>query len=177
MTIIVILSTTNHQLSVFCLNALRWLQAEDFDETQVLYRGKYMEKQAEYQISSSVHEEILEIVVTGEEVSSNSERMKNDIDNVIIKNNLKNVIIDVRVLKGRLGVTDTYQRVRNYHPDIRKFNVAIVDLPENAEYQNFHETTSQNAGLRFKWFTDMDTARDWLKNKQKSDKKNQFSLP
>jgi hypothetical protein len=174
---VVIFSTTNHQLSVFSLNLLPWLQAEDLNDNQVLSRGNYMEKQEEYQISSSVHEEILEIVVTGIETSSNSERMKNDIDNVIIKNNVKNVITDVRALKGRLGVTDTYQRVRSYHLDIRKFNLTVVDLFENAEYQNFHEATSQNAGLRFKWFTDMDAARDWLKNKQKSDKKNQFHLP
>ena len=93
------------------------------------------------------------------------------------KNNVKNVITDVRALQGRLGIIDTYQRVRSYHPDICKYNLTIVDLPENAEYQNFHEATAQNAGLHFKWFADMDADRDWLKNKHKSDKKNQFCLP
>ncbi|HOG89955.1 MAG TPA: hypothetical protein PLV50_05435 [Smithella sp.] len=129
-----------------------------------MYRGQSMEKQEEHHLSSSVNEGILEIVATGVETIGNAERMKNDIDTIIIKSNIRNVIVDVRALKGRLGIMDTYQRVRSYHPEIRKFNLAVVDLPEHAEYQNFHEATSLNAGLRFKWFDDMDKARAWLKS-------------
>ncbi len=121
-----------------------------------------MEKKAEYQISSSIHQDILEIVLTGEETAGGSEQMKSDIDGIILKENIKNVIVDVRALKGRLSVIDTYQRVRTYDPDIRKFHLALVDLPENEEYQRFHETTAINAGLRFKYFTDIDKAKAWL---------------
>jgi len=121
-----------------------------------------MEKKAEYQISSSIHQDILEIVLTGEETAGGSEQMKSDIDGIILKHNIKNVVIDVRALKGRLSVIDTYQRVRTYDPDIRKFHLALVDLPENEEYQRFHETTAINAGLRFKYFTDIDKAKAWL---------------
>jgi hypothetical protein len=49
-------------------------------------------------------------------------------------------------------------------------NSAIVDLPENADYQSFQEKTSINAGLSYKWFTDIDAARTWLKNKTRQDK-------
>ena len=121
-----------------------------------------MEKKAEYQISSSIHQDILEIVLTGEETAGGSEQMKSDIDGIILKENIKNVIVDVRALKGRLSVIDTYQRVRTYDPDIRKFHLALVDLPENEEYQRFHETTAINAGLRFKFFTDIEKAKAWL---------------
>ena len=121
-----------------------------------------MEKKAEYQISSSIHQDILELVLTGEETAGGSEQMKSDIDGIILKHNIKNVVIDVRALKGRLSVIDTYQRVRTYDPDIRKFHLALVDLPENEEYQRFHETTAINAGLRFKYFTDIDKAKAWL---------------
>ena len=121
-----------------------------------------MEKKAEYQISSSIHQDILELVLTGEETAGGSEQMKSDIDGIILKENIKNVIVDVRALKGRLSVIDTYQRVRTYDPDIRKFHLALVDLPENEEYQRFHETTAINAGLRFKYFTDIDKAKAWL---------------
>jgi hypothetical protein len=136
-----------------------------------------MENKAKYQISSSVNNGILEIVLTGEESERTSENMKNDIDNVIIKNNVKYVMIDVRVLKGRLGISETYMRVRNYHTNIHKFHITIVDLPENAHYQEFHETTAQNAGRSYKCFTDMDAARDWLKNKQEEEKNSKFKLP
>ena len=121
-----------------------------------------MEKKAEYQISSSIHQDILELVLTGEETAGSSGQMKSDIDNLILKHNIRNVIVDVRALKGRLSVIDTYQRVRTYDPDIRKFHLALVDLPENEEYQRFHETTAINAGLRFKYFTDIDKAKAWL---------------
>ena len=121
-----------------------------------------MEKKAEYQISSSIHQDILELVLTGEETAGSSGQMKSDIDSLILKQNIKNVIVDVRALKGRLSVIDTYQRVRTYDPDIRKFHLALVDLPENEEYQKFHETTAINAGLRFKYFTDIDKAKAWL---------------
>lgn len=122
-----------------------------------------MEKKAEYQISSSINQDILEIILTGEETASNSDQMKSDIDDVILKQSIKHVIVDVRALKGRLGVMDTYQRVRSYHPDIHKFNLTLVDLPENEAYQRYHETTAINAGLRFKFFTDIDQARAWLR--------------
>lgn len=121
-----------------------------------------MEKKAEYQISSSIHQDILELVLTGEETAGSSGQMKSDIDNLILKHNIRNVIVDVRALKGRLSVIDTYQRVRTYDPNIRKFHLALVDLPENEEYQKFHETTAINAGLRFKYFTDIEKAKAWL---------------
>jgi len=130
-----------------------------------------MGKKADYQISSSVNNGILEIVLTGEESVNNIEEMKNEIDNIIITNNIKYVITDVRALKGRLGISNTYQRVRRYHPDIHKFKLIIVDLPENADYQRFHETTAVNAGLSLKFFTDIDTAREWLKIEQREEKK------
>lgn len=124
-----------------------------------------MEKNAEYQISTSVKDEMLEIILTGEESQSTFAKMKNEIDSIIIKSTVKNVLIDCRSLKGRLGITKTYERVRSYSPEIYKVHIALVDLPDHADYQNFHETTALNAGMRFKWFTDVDDARTWLKGK------------
>jgi len=124
-----------------------------------------MEDKAEYQISSSVNEGILEIILTGKETQSTFEKMKKEIDNIIITSIVKNVLIDCHALKGRLGITKTYERVRSHPPEIYKVNIALVDLPENADYQKFHETTALNAGMKFKWFTDIASARAWLKNK------------
>lgn len=124
-----------------------------------------MEQHAEYQISSSIKDEMLEIILTGAETQNTFRKMTTDIDNVIIKSSVKNVLIDCRELKGRIGITDTYERVRSYTPPIYKVKIALIDLHENSEYQNFHETTAINAGMRFKWFTDADDARTWLKGK------------
>jgi hypothetical protein len=43
-------------------------------------------------------------------------------------------------------------------------NTAFVDIDENASYNSIHETPSIHAGLSFKCFTDIDTARAWLKS-------------
>ncbi len=55
--------------------------------------------------------------------------------------------------------------IRNYNLDIYNINFAMVDIPENAGFKSFLETTGLNTGMRFKWSTDIDAARTWLKSK------------
>ena len=93
--------------------------------------------------------------------------MANEVISIILENGVENVLTDIRLLKGRLSYFEAYERVRNYPKDRAKVNVAIVDLPENAEHGKFLETTALNAGLSLKWFTDIDAAKDWLKSKQR----------
>ena len=124
-----------------------------------------MEQNAEYQISSSINGTILEITLTGAETQNTYRKMQNEIANIIIKSRLRKVLMDCRDLKERLGITETYERVRSYPPEIYKVRFALVDLTENSGYQNFHETTAINAGMQFKWFTDADDAKTWLMGK------------
>jgi|SRR5664280_2323360 len=128
-----------------------------------------MEKKAEYQISASVNEGLLEIVLIGEVAESAVKNLANEMITIIKGNGIKNVLMDVRAIKGRFGLTKAFNSVRSYPPDILRVNSAVVDLPENADYQSFQETTSINAGLSYKWFTDIDAARTWLKSKQGSE--------
>ena len=125
-----------------------------------------MGKKSEYQISSSVNEGILEIIFTGEVTKSTVEKLAIEGAVIIIENGLKNVLVDIRALKGRLGIMDTYSFVRSPSEKPR-VNCAVADLPENAEYIKFLETTALNAGLSLNCFTDIDAARAWLKSKQK----------
>ena len=119
----------------------------------------------EYQISVFENEGILEIVLTGEATQNNVEKIQEEVIYMIISANASGLLVDVRGIKGLLGYTEAYFRVRNYPSDVPKLPVAIVDLAENADYESFHETTAMNAGLTYKWFTDIDEARAWLKNK------------
>jgi hypothetical protein len=124
-----------------------------------------MEKEAEYQISSSVNDGILEIVITGELADSDHDKMSKEVIAIIKGVNV--VLVDTRLLEGRFGIIETYERVKNYPPYMYKIHIAMIDTLENAKLRSFHETTALNAGLNFKWFTDIDTARDWLKSKQR----------
>jgi hypothetical protein len=124
-----------------------------------------MEKIAEYQISSSVNEDILEITLTGKITKDAIPKLEFEVNDIIKLNNLKNLLVDFRAIKGRFGYIEAYERVRNYPPDRYKVKNAIVDIPEHADLESFQETTANNAGLSWKSFTDIDKARAWLKSK------------
>ncbi|MCE5212059.1 MAG: hypothetical protein LLG40_10935 [Deltaproteobacteria bacterium] len=122
-----------------------------------------MGKDTEYKISTSEKEGILEIVIKGEITKDSIGKLQSEVIEIIKSKNLQNVLADVRKLKGRFGYTEAYFRVRNYPSDIPRVNTACVDLVKHADYQNFHENTTVNAGYSFKWFTNVDDARAWLK--------------
>jgi hypothetical protein len=124
-----------------------------------------MEKKPEYQISSSMNEGVHEIVMKGELIQGEHDRMSLDMITLISSMGANNVLVDIRALRGRLSITETYERVRNYPPHMYKTYVAMVDIPENSDYSSFHETTAANAGMKLRFFTDIDTARTWLKKK------------
>jgi hypothetical protein len=124
-----------------------------------------MKKKAEYQMTSSVNEGILEIIITGKVTSDDTEKIMNKIIAVRKSINTKHELIDIRMLKGRLGISETYDFVRKLPSDRLTMNIAFVDIVEYAEYNLFYQATILNAGLSWKWFTDIDAARAWLKSK------------
>lgn len=123
-----------------------------------------MEKKAEYQISSSVNEGILEIILTGEVIESAAEKITNEVTAIIKGSGVENVLADVRVIKGRF-FTEAFFCAGNYPPEIYKIKVAIVDIPQNANFQSFHEIAAKKSGVSFKYFTNKNAAKDWLKSK------------
>ncbi len=71
-----------------------------------------MKKKAEYQMASSVNEGILEIIITGKVTSDDTEKIMKKIIAVRKSINTKYELIDIRTLKGRLGISETYDFVR-----------------------------------------------------------------
>ena len=122
-----------------------------------------MKKKSEYKISSAGNDKILEINITGEVTKSSMDQLAVETAVIIIESGLKNVLVDVRALKGRLGIMDTYSFVRS-PAEKPKVKGALVDLPQHEEYLKFLETTARNAGLSLKCFIDIDAARAWLKS-------------
>ena len=126
-----------------------------------------MKKKTEYQISSSVSNGILEIVVTGELAKSarDNNMLVNEVVSITKTKSLKTVLVDIRALKGRSGILETYERVRHYPNHMYEIHFAIVDIRENADFQSFHENTAANAGMSLEWFSNINAARAWLKSK------------
>jgi len=124
-----------------------------------------MEKKEKYQISSSVDDEIIEIILTGEFIESAVEELQNKVADIIEAKGSTNVLVDIRTFNGRASIIETYISVRRPLPTILEVNVAVVDRPENAAVISYLETTASNAGRSLKCFTDIDKARTWLKSK------------
>jgi hypothetical protein len=125
-----------------------------------------MEKKKEFQISSSVNEGILEIVITGEVTKNDLKNVDEEMVTLLKTAETRFMLVDLRAMKRCFGTFETYSHVHNTPPEIRRVDAAIVDLEENADHQSFHETAARNAGILLKWFTDIDAARAWLKSKQ-----------
>lgn len=127
-----------------------------------------MDNKPTYNISSSVNEGILELILSGEILENQISTMIKELNATILASGVKYILMDVRAIKGRYGYAGAYERVRSHPAEFYgRIKVAMVDLPENSDYRNFHETTALNAGLKLKWFTETDKARTWLKSKSK----------
>ena len=61
-----------------------------------------------------MNEGILGIVLTGELTNDSIEKIKNEVFDIEKSMNTKNVLIDIRKLKGRIGFTEAYSFVRNF---------------------------------------------------------------
>lgn len=126
-----------------------------------------MENKSKYTIASSEKNGILEIILTGEVDKEGVEALQNEVITLVLSRDSKALLVDVRNLKGRFGYMEAYDRVRNYPAGTPRLYTAIVDVAENADYENFHETTAYNAGFSLKWFTNFEKARAWLQDKMK----------
>lgn len=62
-------------------------------------------------------------------------------------------------LKGRFRYTEVYPRVRKFSSSFHGIDIALVDIPENAVWESFHEKMAIRASVSFKWFTDIDAER------------------
>ncbi len=128
--------------------------------------GAYsMKNTTNYQTSTSLNEGIIEIKITGEVTKASVKNMQNEIFAITKSKTSKAVLIDCRDVKGRFGVVEAYHRVRSYPADRPRMITAVVDTEENRDFQSFHENTATNVGQSMKWFSDIDAARAWLKDR------------
>ncbi|MBN1829275.1 MAG: hypothetical protein JW884_09060 [Deltaproteobacteria bacterium] len=121
-----------------------------------------MEQKREFQLTSTEKLGILEIVISGKVTVKTAGTVQQEVFALLSAMKIKRLIVDVRTLKGRLGLADAYFRVREYPAEAPRVKTAVVDIEENSEFQSFHETAACNVGLLLRWFTDMDDARAWV---------------
>jgi hypothetical protein len=123
-----------------------------------------MANKPKYNISTSMNEKIIEIVITGEATEDCIENLKNEVNIIVKLMTPEKLLADFRALKIPRVLSESFSSLRNY-PPLFHIKTAVVDIPENAYFQSFQETTAINAGLTWEWFTDINAARAWLKGK------------
>lgn len=127
-----------------------------------------MESEAKYQISSFVNDGILEVTLTGILMTRDVEALQMKVTDIVEAAEAKALLVDSRNLDGRtVSLTEMYISARRDFMDKPKLATAVVDRIENEDLLSFMETTAFNAGWNFKWFTDIDAARAWLKGIEK----------
>ena len=125
-----------------------------------------MKENTDYQLSTSVSDGILEIIIKGELTKNTIDRLHAEVITIIRKEKAKAVLCDVRAARGPNDITAAYFRSRNIPSDVIKLpSAAVVELSTNSDFKSFYETTAANAGHLAKFFTDIEAARAWLKSR------------
>ncbi len=93
-------------------------------------------------------------------------KARKEMREIVTANGARAVLVDIRRLKGR-HLVETYYGVRNCPDELRHLIIAVVDTEENASFESFSETASYNAGRVLTAFTDINEAKNWLRDKLK----------
>jgi hypothetical protein len=116
-----------------------------------------------WKISGKVIDDCLCITLLG---SSSEEEILNEITPTVLKlageYHTPRIFVDVRPFESRLGVVQTFLSVEEYPDFMRFYKIAVVDIPENRPTFQFHELVAQNRGFNIRFFTDFETAKNWL---------------
>ena len=120
-----------------------------------------MEEKTKCQISSSMKDGVLELVVAGALTTINLEDALNEGNTIVKDSNATKAIVDFRACCTRIDPLDLYRYIRKYDFAVFEIQYAVVSLPEKAKYRD----AAINAGLKsLKWFSNIDEARAWLKS-------------
>ena len=121
---------------------------------------------ADFDLTSSLHGDVLVVAFMGASNDSNAEAMTRRYFELVLASGRGKVLADVRQLRGRLTSAGTFFLVRNLPVERvpRGIRTAIVEAAENREFASFLETTAANAGVHFRCFFDYDAALAWLES-------------
>jgi hypothetical protein len=126
-----------------------------------------MENNPTYNISISVNDDIVDIVIRGEVIKNCVEELVKKFFDIANRINAKYLLVDIRALKGRFHYVGESLRSQTYPILKPKLRIAVIDIAENAKYELPLEKTADSVGIKLKWFTDIDEARVWLQGKGK----------
>jgi hypothetical protein len=117
-----------------------------------------------FHLASAPGDGFLRLVLTGTGNDAKVGRIVTAVADAVRAAAAPRVLIDVRGVRGRLGVTDTYFLVRSYPADLHAVRTAVVETEEYRKAGEFHETAAANTGRALRFFFDEPSAIAWLKS-------------
>ncbi|MBN1868128.1 hypothetical protein JW916_12655 [Candidatus Sumerlaeota bacterium] len=118
----------------------------------------------QFQVTTSTPDEILILTLTGEIADGEGPMAMQIIYDTIKKSGLKRILIDNRQVSGRGSVASTFFDVRNLPGPLTGIRIAMLNKGDDTGFAAFSEATGYNVGLRFRLFSDEDTALSWLRS-------------
>jgi len=118
-----------------------------------------------YQITTSKREGYLLAELSGERTPSVVSAAAQELMDVCLKHGHEKLLVDVRQLRGRLGMLDVHQLVTG---DFRRYRgrglrkLAIVDWRESGGRHWFLDLLARNRGYNVRMFADPEAAAAWL---------------
>ena len=118
----------------------------------------------DFDITSSLDGDVLTVTFTGRSTNDNAHAMTKRYFEIVLGAGAKKVLADIRNLKGRLSVGETYFLVRDLpvKPAPVGIRTAVLEAKEKHGYGEFLETTAANAGVHLRCFVDREEALSWL---------------
>lgn len=123
------------------------------------------QRPSDFDLASSLEGDILIVTFLGQSTAANARAMTSRYFEIVLDSGKKKVLADIRRLKGRLSVGETYLLVREL--PLRSVPVdistAILETEEQRAFADFLETTANNASMHVKCSVDRDEALAWLR--------------
>lgn len=121
----------------------------------------------EYTVQLDGDNKIINAIAKGEWHSETDNAMVQEIMEMVKKNAILKVLLDIRELQFGHSVLQVFQRAKEMQEKRKKINttsrrVAIVYSATLPVDMSFFETASQNRGLPYRVFTDINEAKEWL---------------
>lgn len=121
----------------------------------------------EYKVGLGEEAKFIHAFAKGKWDAETDNAMVKEIMNMVEQEGILNVLLDIRELQFSHSVLQMFQRVQEMREKRKATSktsrrVAIIYSVVLAVEANFFETASQNRGLPYRVFTNIDEAKEWL---------------
>lgn len=119
-----------------------------------------------YDLYATTEQDVLFIVLEGEATPSELQEIDLKCKQLIRNNALTNVLIDQRLLRGRVDLSTLLSKLLNIPSAsvewARKYRIAVVEDGRYEAYVAVHSKLTQKLGLNYSYFETEEEALNWL---------------